>query len=664
VLRQQTPPIDGLSFLAGNSEMARRIREFDWANHPFGPAEGWPQSLRSALSICLHSAFPTAIYWGSELRLLYNDAWAPIPGPRHPAALGAPAREVWSDIWHVIEPQFVQLIATGEGIFVEDQMLPMRRFGALEETYWNYSFTPIRGEDGTIAGVFNSGSETTRHVLSQRQMRFLLELGEALRSQTDIRTTRRVAIEMLGGHLGVDRVGFRELTANADELAVAEEWTAPGVASVGSGVTLSELGPEIVGRLRSGRVLRIDEVAADPALGEARAVFERMRVAAAVAVPWIENGKTVAVIFLHSREPRQWSDFDVSTAEEVLERTLTWMERERAAERERIMMREIDHRARNALAVVQAVIRLTLAEDVGAFREKIEDRVAALARSHELLSAEHWKPVSLSALLSQELAPYIENASQRVKVEGPPVSLRAEQAQMAALLLHELTTNAAKYGALKDPDGSLEISWSLGRDGGVVKLDWTEHVRSSEYAPAEARQEGFGSTLLNRVVEQQFGGSILRSFESGGLRCSLEIPLSPDQSTAVRSSPANVSLPGGGVGRKSILIVEDEAIVAMDLEAMVKDLGYDVFGTFASVSDTLAGLERGTPDMAIVDMNLAGHSSLPIAEALSARGVPLVFATGYVDLGELPEPLATAPRLSKPISEKDLVRTIAELAGC
>src|SRR3546814_11528672 len=107
--------------------MAGRIRRFDWTQHPFGPPEGWPQSLRSALGICLHSAFPIAIYWGPELRLLYNDAWAPIPGPRHPAALGKPAREVWDDIWDLLWPQFRDLVQTGEGFVSEHQLLPLRR---------------------------------------------------------------------------------------------------------------------------------------------------------------------------------------------------------------------------------------------------------------------------------------------------------------------------------------------------------------------------------------------------------------------------------------------------------------------------------------------------------------------------------------------------------
>jgi two-component sensor histidine kinase len=571
---------------------------------------------------------------------------------------------VWSDIWHVIEPQFTHLISTGEGIFVEDQMLPMRRFGLLEETYWNYSFTPIRGEDGSIAGVFNSGSETTRHVLSQRQMRFLLDIGEAFRTSTDVQVARRAAIEMLGQHLKADRVGFREIESEgSDELAVIEEWTAPGVGSVGPAVRMSDLGSRVGAQLKAGHVLRIDDVAREPDIGEARRVFESMGVAAAVAVPWIDRGRLTAVIFLHSKEPRAWNDFEVSTAEKVLERTVLWMERERAAERERIMTREIDHRARNALAVAQSVVRLTDADDVDTFREKIEDRIAAMARAHALLSSRHWEPIELRSLLEQELVPYAESGSDRVQANGPSVLLRPEQAQTLALLLHELATNAAKYGALRAPGGRLGVSWRVTPEQ-VLEIDWTEREPSdAKPAMKPERKSGFGSTLLTRVVEQQLGGTMTRSFDETGLRCVLAIPLSD----ARLGSEPPAAAPGGSAteesDRKSVLIVEDEAIIALDLEEIVGELGYDVFRTVSSVADGLKALEAGTPSLAIVDMNLAGHSSRPIAEALSARGVPLIFATGYADAGDLPESLARAPRLSKPISSSDLKRTIAELAG-
>lgn len=156
-------------FLPTTGEMASRIRDFDWANSPLGPIETWPQPLRSALSICLYSSFPTAVYWGSELHLLYNDAWAPIPAERHPGALGRPGKEVWQDIWEVVGPQFERVLETGEGFSTFDQMLPMVRGGKARETYWNYSFTPIWDEEGRVVGVFNQGNETTEIVMARRR---------------------------------------------------------------------------------------------------------------------------------------------------------------------------------------------------------------------------------------------------------------------------------------------------------------------------------------------------------------------------------------------------------------------------------------------------------------------------------------------------------------
>ena len=156
-------------FLAGGGAMGQLIRKFDWARTPMGDPAGWPEPLRLALSIALHSAFPTAIYWGPELRLIYNDAWSPIPAERHPAALGEPAQQVWADIWDVVGPQLEQVLETGEGFSTYDHFLPMQRGGLVRETYWDYSFTPIRAEDGSIVGILNQGHETTQRVLTERR---------------------------------------------------------------------------------------------------------------------------------------------------------------------------------------------------------------------------------------------------------------------------------------------------------------------------------------------------------------------------------------------------------------------------------------------------------------------------------------------------------------
>src|SRR5262245_1124009 len=129
--------VDATLLFQGGGELATRMRAVDWAATPLGPLDGWPQSLRSAIGICLGSRFPIAIYWGPTLSLLYNDAWSPIPGTKHPWALGQGARDVWPEIWDAIGPMFEQVMTTGESTYSEDALLPMHRHGYTEECYFN-----------------------------------------------------------------------------------------------------------------------------------------------------------------------------------------------------------------------------------------------------------------------------------------------------------------------------------------------------------------------------------------------------------------------------------------------------------------------------------------------------------------------------------------------
>jgi signal transduction histidine kinase/FixJ family two-component response regulator len=164
----------------GTGEMPGRMRAHDWSPTPLGPPALWPESLRSSLSICVGSRFPIAIYWGPELALLYNDAWSPILGTKHPAALGRPALEVWPEIWDTIGPLFAQVMTSGEATYAEDSLLAMHRHGYTEECYFNYSFTPIRGQAGATEGVFNAVIETTYRVIADRRTQLLGALAEKL----------------------------------------------------------------------------------------------------------------------------------------------------------------------------------------------------------------------------------------------------------------------------------------------------------------------------------------------------------------------------------------------------------------------------------------------------------------------------------------------------
>ena len=316
--------------------MRQRIRAFDWSSTPLGPMESWPEALKLALNISEHSAFPTAIYWGPDLRLLYNDAWAPIPGERHPGALGRPAKEVWSDIWPIVGPQLEAVMARGEGLNSAEQMLPMVRDGVEQETYWNYSFTPIIDENGRVAGIFNQGNEVTKAVVNERRLSLQIALADRLRRLGDPDEVKAVATEMLGTYLGAARVGYAEVDEARDLVTVAGEWTrgpdVPGLA--GRTTTLSSLPAAAIEYMRAGEVLLIPDTE-DLRTGSTpadAAVGETLGVRAVITVPLVRDGLR-AMLYVHEPEPRKWKRSEAAMARDVAERTWAAVERAEAEQR-------------------------------------------------------------------------------------------------------------------------------------------------------------------------------------------------------------------------------------------------------------------------------------------------------------------------------------------
>ncbi len=161
---------------AGSGTVAGLLPSVDWGSTCAGPESSWPQSLRTALSICLDSRFPIVIFWGSDLILFYNDAYADILRDKHPAALGQPAREIWAEIWSSIKPLFDCVINDGRATYSEDLYLPLETHGVAEERYFTFSYSPIRTESG-IGGVFCAVTETTERIMREREA---AERAEAL----------------------------------------------------------------------------------------------------------------------------------------------------------------------------------------------------------------------------------------------------------------------------------------------------------------------------------------------------------------------------------------------------------------------------------------------------------------------------------------------------
>ena len=162
---------------SGGGEMGARMRAFDWRTTPLGPPESWPQSLKTAVGIMLTSRYPMFVWWGRDRINLYNDAYIPVLGTRHPAALGQPAKDIWAEIWDEVGPRSDAVLLRGEATFDQNLLLLMERHGYPEETYFTFSYSPIRGDDGRINGVFCACTEETQRVIGERRLNLFAIVG-------------------------------------------------------------------------------------------------------------------------------------------------------------------------------------------------------------------------------------------------------------------------------------------------------------------------------------------------------------------------------------------------------------------------------------------------------------------------------------------------------
>jgi PAS domain S-box-containing protein len=334
--------------------------------------------------------------------------------------------------------------------------------------------------------------------------------------------------------------------------------------------------------------------------------------------------------------------------------TLDITDRKEAEARQVLLAREVDHRARNTLAVIQSIIRLTRATTVKDYVHGIEGRIKALARAHTLLSDSRWNGADLATLVADELAPY--RVGQKVRCSGPDISLQPATAQGLALAVHELATNAAKHGALSSPSGTVRLDWDLQPD--ALTLTWIENG-GPVVAPPVVRN--FGLKVIVASIEQQLGGKVEFEWNQGGLRCLLSIPRSElTKSRAIQPVRNGADKNGGGIGldhdgQPRVLLVEDEALVALMIQDTLAEFGFEVLGPVGTVSEALAAARERRLDAAVLDINLGDDLVYTVAEILARRGVPFVFVTGY-DADSVDARFSDIPVLQKPIERESLER--------
>jgi PAS domain S-box-containing protein len=311
-------------------EIGRLIAERDWRGSPLGTPDQWPPELRNAVRLVLPAKVQIVLFWGDDYVALYNDAYAPAIGDKHPAAFGRPAREFLSELWDDLEPLLRRVRETGEAFAAKDRPFYIERHGYGEEVLFDISYSPVRDEAGVVKGVLCIVDETTARVIDRARLQFQLELGDKLRALSDPEAIMATAAELLGQRLGVDRAGYAELYEDEGHFAIAADWTAEGVASTAGVHSIAEYGEPVMDAFRAGRIFKINDARTDPEAEGVREAFAQVSVGAGIAVPLLKEGHCVAVLHVDSARPRRWTDSDVAMVEVAAERTWAAVEQAKA----------------------------------------------------------------------------------------------------------------------------------------------------------------------------------------------------------------------------------------------------------------------------------------------------------------------------------------------
>jgi len=263
--------------------------------------------------------------------------------------------------------------------------------------------------------------------------------------------------------------------------------------------------------------------------------------------------------------------------------------------------------------------------------------------------------------LREELLPYSETGA-GLALNGPPVQLTPKAALALSLAVHELSTNAAKFGALSKPGGRIAIDWRWDETGAVT-LSWRESGGPLVTPP---QRRGFGSSLIERALALETGGHATLNYLRRGVVCEVFLPATAIHAVDLQRSEAEAPEPmpqwpatadAADVALR-VLVVEDSSMVLLGLEAVLDDLGWIMVGPATRLADALTIAASAAFDIALLDVNLDGEMSWDVAAVIRRRGIPFVFATGYNAKTILPDAFRDTPVLGKPFTQKDLEKTL------
>jgi PAS domain S-box-containing protein len=656
-----------LDSMAGGGSMGALMRAHNWAESPLGPPESWPQSLRTVVSLLLQSQFPMFVAWGPELGFLYNNPYAEILGAKHPRALGRRFYEIWSEIWPDISP-LIDAAMAGHATYREDLPLLMNRKGYDEQTWFTFSYSPVRDESGQVAGMFCACTETTQKVLAERAMREseaqLRELNETLEHRvTETLAERNIladVFERTNAFVQVLDLDYRWLAVNR---ASADEFER--VFGIRPRVGLSVLDlladqPENQARARAlwSRALAGEEFTAIEEFGDPSRErrFYEMRFN---TLRDREGNRIGAYQFVYDVTERLRDQERLRHAEAALRQT-------QKMESIGQLTGGVAHDFNNLLAVFATGLQLLERNVTGEQRQRIFDGMRrAVARgtglTRHLLAFSRRTPVNpesidiashltgMREMLDGSLGGHI-HVEMRFGKDLWPVEIDAGEMELAILNLCLNARDAmSDGGAVVIAAENVQLDGERGSQNEHVKLSVTDtgcgmpqDVLARAFEPFFTTKDvGKGSGLgLPQVYgfAHQSGGQVRIDSEVGvGTIVTVLLPRSlqtPSEGTRTAESADAAAPRGDGARRGHVLLVEDDKEVSALTREMLNNLGFAVTHVSGAEAALGALANARAVDLVLSDIMMPGGvSGLDLAREISQRhpDLPIILTTGYVE---------------------------------
>jgi signal transduction histidine kinase len=699
------------SFLLNGGSIGSLLQSMDWSSSPLGAPHTWSPHLQAVMATLLPAQAQFVLFWGDAYVALYNDAYAPTIGTKHPQALGRPAQEHWSELWDDLEPLLRGVRETGQTFWAKDRPFYIERRGLGETVYFDVSYSAVHEADGSVGGVLCLVADTTERVRFQQRQAFLLELGRTLPGLGEADRIEAYAVQRLAQELGASRVFFGEDQGDGNGFRVAQEWV-DGLPSRVGQHDYASVGASLREQLAAGKVVQQAYEAQLDGL------------CATLHVPVLRAGRLEAMLGVHFHTPRQCFEGECQLIEETAKQTWAAISHARAERALHLLNESLEDRVAAALAEREAaMLQLHEAHKLemigqltGGIAHDLNNMLTPIIASFELLrrnpqseraprliegglqAAERARslvarllsfarrqtlkpqPLSLAALvadmrelMARSLGPTIEVQVQ-IDPALPAVVADPHQLELAVLNLVVNARDAMPDGGMLNITAGLDSAgppkadsvsaarqiWLQVRDNGcgMTEEQLRRCIEPFYSTKGVGKGTGLGLPMVQGLALQSGGSFAIESQPGQGTTATLWLPLSD-----VAAPCRDIELPEAPQADRPcrVLLVDDEEIVRHATAAQLRDLGYDVTEA-GNAAAALHLLGKGwLPDVLVTDHVMAEMTGVRLAQQLRERqaDLPVLIITGYANL--TPRELKGFEVLRKPYRQAELAQSVAKL---